>query len=46
MNVPRLARFEVMYGGVAEDSSLLGCYTVLLGMWFMTFLRVIVLSFS
>jgi len=46
MNIPILARFEVMYSGVAEDSSLLGCYTVLLGKWFMTFLRVIVLSFS
>jgi len=46
MNVTSLARFEVMYSGVAENSSLLGCYTVLLGKWFMTFLRVIVLSFS
>jgi hypothetical protein len=29
--VRELGRFEVLNSGVAEDSSLLGCYTMLLG---------------
>ena len=29
--VRELGRYEVLNSGVAEDASLLGCYTVLLG---------------
>jgi hypothetical protein len=32
--------------GVAEDSSLLGCYALLLGVWFLMFRRIVVSSCS